>query len=1254
MARSIVGEIFLNVLPIDGGVTPGVQRIIDNAQTKAVDIPVSADTEQASNAVTALSGQIEGQIGGAWQAAAAEAAVFTAAVFGIKAAIEGAVNQLAGLFDQLAQAQAGFTAILGSESAGGQLLDDIREFARVSPFVTQELVNYSQQLLGVGQSAESIIPLLRSTGDLIASVGGDTQNISRVLFTLTQIRSIGRLVGQDAIQLQSALVPITKLLADFLGKTTAEVKKLQEQGAISADTVFAAITNAGSKVEGAMNNATRNISGARSVFQDTVKIMFQDSQTLNKVFEDVVAGILKFTNALGENERLQEDIAQIDDALLSLYESLQPLLDGLSDTSALVALNALDVLGASLQVLAGVLNSIPPGVLENVGRALAVLAALKAPFFLIRYVQSIQEMTRGLKTDLAARLTATAAGIEQTGAAARNAELHLGKYNLNLLKTVNIASAVAIGLGLITSSMAEQNEVVKTLGNTLTTTAIGAQIGTAFAPGIGTAIGAGVGAGVGLITSFITGAKEEAARQKGEIEAIATKAREDFDKAFALTTPTIDTTLDFKKYLGDISDLQATVDVYDELIAQRNALQEQAQEFNLNTATAAPGEAEQGRILIQRIQLLQDEIDKTGDEADIAREKINQLLNESTFAEATQNLSTKLTALKKDSETYKSIVNSLVFAEFPATNPFDMIGTAAERAGLRALLFGDRVAQTEEDFDLLNRMLSETGLGIDQLFILPIEDAIAIIEDKMPSALTQLRIELNTTVTKFDEAKKAAAEFFGTFTKDIQAAQAASSQSAAVDKAIDAFTNERSAANALELSEALLKVAETIAAANNAVFEGTGNDAGIAFLITQLEALRDGLKLTDTDFNNLLITMGLFDEFQTRVAPGFVGNLTELSEVLGLSSDRLKEVIPGLRELEGNEEIVIPINILEKLEQLALFTDDLRALPGVTDQVVADIQAAIAQIDFTGGIAQVQEMEAALKNLRGVSSAPNPNAGGAMGLFGDIDIEELERRALEFEKFQRDTKYADEVAAEKRAADLAEKNRKEQERLAEEARREAERLAREQEAAQREAERIAEELRREQEALRKALKDSAQTIQDSMLRASEEIASAAQEWTASIKERVQQEPGVSVSRLIRNAQDQASQLGELGRGISALQGRGLSQGTLDALGIDNVTDLRQVRKLLAASTGDLAQLNSLVALRDSNAEAIARRERQQETQATIVAAIIQAATILGYEITPEAARALSMTFNITGNPESAVLPAGIIEQIQNAGVLLRT
>lgn len=412
-ANDRVGNVYLDVLPRGEGFNRGVQGIIDKAE-KDAKFNVNANTDNAQKAVQKLGKQIQEDVGGGWQQAGVQAAVFTGSVYAIKAAIEGVVNKFSELFDGIAKARAGFNSILGAK-AGENLLSQVRQFAIDSPFVTGELVQYSQQLLGVGKAANTIVPTLKNVGDIVASVGGDTSNLGSILYALTQIQTIGKLTGQDARQLQNQLVPITKYIAEYTGKSVADVKKLQEAGGVSSDIVFAAIQNQGKKVEGALNNSVRTIVGAKSVLSDTLQNFVQSNPEFNKIYDDLVKGIQRFAASISEpgNKKAIDDFLN---SIGKLYQSLKPVIEGLGKLGASGGLTTLNIFTRTLSVLAEVLNAIPAPVLKLIGTTLAAIALIKTPVTLITYAEKIKQVTSGVLGSIPATKQATVALNAQTTA----------------------------------------------------------------------------------------------------------------------------------------------------------------------------------------------------------------------------------------------------------------------------------------------------------------------------------------------------------------------------------------------------------------------------------------------------------------------------------------------------------------------------------------------------------------------------------------------------------------------------------------------------------------------------------------------------------------------------------------------------------------------------------------------------------------------------------------------------------------------
>lgn len=1262
--NNIVGEVGLKVSPVDPGFDAQLKRIIDRLERNA-QFKVGSDTAEAERAVSNLAGSIDNKLGGAWASAALQVGAFTAAINIAQGAANRLLGSFSGLFDQLAQARAGFSAILGTENAGNALLDDIREFARESPFVTQELVNYSQQLLGVGQSAESIVPLLRRTGDLISSVGGDTQNISRVLFTLTQIRSIGRLVGQDAIQLQSALIPITKLLADQLGVTTAEVKKLQEQGVITADQVFEAITSAGERVEGAMANATRNISGARSVLQDTIQIALQDSPELNRIFEDIVQGILSLANALSDPE-VQSAIAGFFRGVGDLYEGLRPLIAALAETggeSALVGLRSFTVV---LNVLADVLNAIPTPVLEVVAGTLATIAAVRAPLALINYVNQVQILAGGLL----GRFTA-----QTTGAAAAQGQLALQlERTIRATLAANFANATGVGRlaavgaaaaaaadkykGLIGAATAfagiqlqqQQNQGAQIAGSALT----GAGIGFSLGGGYGAAAGAAIGAVVGVLNSAAKKAEEEAKRLKEHAVEVAAEFFREFDRQFA----NLGESGAAEALVAEAASIDNVVDNYESVInqykAQKKELEEAIDPDNINIHN--PQNDDFINSTRKQIRELNEFIDGAEDSRKRFQAELDAFTSDPKFADWSSSIQTSLATLSKNG--IDELVRSMGEA---GRNPFFVQLISGER-----LLDPENI---ETDFNVLTTALDNAGISLNDLVNLPYEELVNKLTQVIPAAAAVAQKALDS----FTAAVKRAGELqkldFGVLEGELQAVSAALDASQGVNDAFSSLFQFDKEGAVVGLNSSL----EAVAAAGNSIVENAtaqynqilqsalanavpeaeavaqANAAANNVLSGQFDALRETLQLTDDEFRTLLETAGLWD-FYVRGAAGSdaaAENFQEYANQLGISAERLAEIVKLQGDIDSLTQITVTADVapaiveLEKINQIladpnnAMFVPDLisrrQQLEDIIAQGTSTIQPGSPNIAGLTPEEQLQlqqdasdRLEAALFEIGRTSSDDYVN-------YLKTRMSQEQELGEEWLELRREV-----VGIEEDIANAQRQAEEEAKRASEEAQREADRIAREQE--------------QELNAWLSSVESATGSLESAIQGAADAIEAAAANWVSSIKERTQYEQAVSAQAATRNAQRQITDLTEVTSGLANLRARGVSDGVLQALGIDGITDVRQIRRLVGSSDTDLAALSAAVGERDRLAQTLAQSQEDARQKKNITEAIVDAAKTLGLDVSKEQAASISNQFTITAGTSAEDIALQILSVLTSGRI----
>jgi tape measure domain-containing protein len=248
------------------------------------------------------------------------------------------------------QSAIGFKVMLGSATKAKEFMDDLMEFSAKTPFELPQLRTAASALLSTGVEAKRIIPIMTVLGDATSAKGYGADAIQRAVYALQQMSTAGRATGQDMMQLTQAGIPIWEALAASLKKSIPEIKKMGEQGKISAEDVMKAIeTGAGEglqKVNGMMNEQAGTLTGLMSTFKDTV------GQSLGKMMEPAVGSI-------------KEALPGLTSMMDNLLKSVAPTING--------------VVGSTLKALVDLLPAIEPLIIGFGGLFTSMMSAI-APF----------------------------------------------------------------------------------------------------------------------------------------------------------------------------------------------------------------------------------------------------------------------------------------------------------------------------------------------------------------------------------------------------------------------------------------------------------------------------------------------------------------------------------------------------------------------------------------------------------------------------------------------------------------------------------------------------------------------------------------------------------------------------------------------------------------------------------------------------------------------------------------------------------
>jgi len=169
-----------------------------------------------------------------------------------------------------------FEVMLGNAEAAKYLVQQINQFAAVTPFETEGLVSNVRLMMAFGQSANEALGAVKMLGDV---AGSDQERLNRLSLAYAQVMAAGKLQGQDLLQFVNAGFNPLQELSKKTGKSIGDLRKEMEKGNISAAMVseaFASATGPGGRFFGNMNKQSQTLLGLWSTLRDNFKMMMAE------------------------------------------------------------------------------------------------------------------------------------------------------------------------------------------------------------------------------------------------------------------------------------------------------------------------------------------------------------------------------------------------------------------------------------------------------------------------------------------------------------------------------------------------------------------------------------------------------------------------------------------------------------------------------------------------------------------------------------------------------------------------------------------------------------------------------------------------------------------------------------------------------------------------------------------------------------------------------------------------------------------
>lgn len=169
-----------------------------------------------------------------------------------------------------------FEGMLGSASAATDVMTKLKTISSNTPFSMGDLSEASKTLLSFGENAQDLVPDLKTLGNISL---GNADKFKSLAEVYGQVKSKGKLMGDDLQQLTSAGFNPLQIMAQKTGKSMSELQSEVEKGQISFNDVKQAMQDAsaeGGQFHDAMQQSGQSFQGMISILENNAMALLGD------------------------------------------------------------------------------------------------------------------------------------------------------------------------------------------------------------------------------------------------------------------------------------------------------------------------------------------------------------------------------------------------------------------------------------------------------------------------------------------------------------------------------------------------------------------------------------------------------------------------------------------------------------------------------------------------------------------------------------------------------------------------------------------------------------------------------------------------------------------------------------------------------------------------------------------------------------------------------------------------------------------
>lgn len=254
-----------------------------------------------------------------------------AAIGGVVDMMRDLAGEVVGAAAQFEQYNIQFEVLLGSAEAATDRLEELKAFAKTTPFNVQEVIEASRLLQTFGGDVLATGESLERVGDIAAGTGSQFTEVALWYARLVdELKSGGQAIGMPLMYLQR--------MGAISGQTANEMRRLVEETG-DGEAAFALFMRDTGRLSGMMDRLSGTFSGAKSNFEDALYFLkaalgegilpplTAALQRMGELLSDpkIVESVRELGRTIGDFvgdllEGLPEIIPKIKEFLISLIE----------------------------------------------------------------------------------------------------------------------------------------------------------------------------------------------------------------------------------------------------------------------------------------------------------------------------------------------------------------------------------------------------------------------------------------------------------------------------------------------------------------------------------------------------------------------------------------------------------------------------------------------------------------------------------------------------------------------------------------------------------------------------------------------------------------------------------------------------------------------------------------------------------------------------------------------------------------------